>query len=416
MEEENSMNDQSASHVIDHPAKSSKPVIRQPLKTRLRVLVVDPHGELATFTDSALIQDRMLEITQSPFLPADSSVFHLALLHLGTDKHENSQLLEKLSTGLPHRIIVCRDLTSDIAKLAVQFKVDDLLTLSDLPESMYPALSLVADAISENVTIAPQTTIINGKAGSGATFITCCMSEICAEMRNKALALIDADFNYGSLAHGLRLKTDYSIDKAINELDKLDEAAVHSMMAHRENIHLIANAPFSRLKPAARTPEQLDKLCWKIRQTFPDVLVDMSKGLEYQTLPLLSQSSTIFVVMQLSVAGLRETQAMLKELKNNVDMHGKRLAIIVNRYVAGKGEIQLPDVKSVLGVTDVFTISNNFELAKLRTDLGKPLESLANHKQIEKEVRAIVHFATGNTGDNTNNKKAGFLSRLLRSK
>lgn len=409
------MNNTANSCIIDYPGTPPRELTRATLSTRLRMLAIDPQNKMTNLVENGMRSDPMLDVTHAKFAQGDLSRYHMALLYLQSLDNEKHALLQSISGKVTHIVIVCDELTAEVAKLAVQFKVDDLLTLTDIQDTLYPALATIAEAVSKSVSIAPLTTIINGKAGSGASFITCCMSEVFASLSPDELALLDADFNYASLAHGLRLESRYSIDEAISELDKLDEAAIRSMMTDKENVHLLGSKPFSRLQQNRHSPQQLDNLCWKIRQTFDEVFIDMSKGLEFQTLPLLAQSSTILIVMQLSVACLRETKAMLNEMKQHVDLSTKQVAIVVNRYVAGKGEIQPEDVKSVLGIKDIFTISNNFELARLRTDLGKPLESLANHKVISKELHSIISFAT-ELENTTAASKAGFFSRLLGSK
>ncbi len=416
MEEDNNNTMNSRSCIIDYPGNPPRNLARLSLSTRLRLLVVDANNQLNALVESGMRPDSMLDIQHAATLPEDVSRFQLALVYLDNDDSDHQSVLETLAAGVGHLIIVCPTLTTAIAKLAVKFKVDELLTLTDLQENLYPALMRVADAVSQSVSQAPLTTIINGKAGSGATFITCCLSEAFTRLSDKELALIDADFNYASLAHGLHIDSEFSIDEAIGELDKLDEAAIRSMMADRKTIHLIGNAPFSRLKSSAHTPQQLDNLCWKIRQTFDEVFVDMSKGLEHHTMPLLSQSTTILVVMQLTVASMRETKALLSELRARIELDNKQVAIVVNRYVAGKGEISLDDVSSVLNVSEIFTISNNYELARLRTDLGRPLDSLANHKVIEKELAKIARYATASAATPQDDKRTGFFKRLLRSK
>lgn len=416
MKEESPMKQHSAPHIIEYPGKAALPFTRARLSTRLHILIVDAQQDFAPCIAAALQTDTMLTITPCAHLPSDLSRYDLALVYLDSAGGEAPYMLQSLARHVPHRILICQTLTSEIAKLAVHFKVDNLLTCDDLAEQLYSALASVAEAVHKSLLIAPQTTVINGKAGSGASFVTCCMSEVFSARFDKKLALIDADFNYGSLSHGLGMQHHYSIAQALDELDKLDDAAIRSMMSRRDNVHLLGNTPFSRLQQTEEASNQMDQLDWKVRQAFDEVLVDMSKGLEVQTLALLRQSTTILIVMQLNVAALRETQAMLTALQTHVDIRDKKIAIIVNRYDGGRSEIQLKDVQTVLGVDTLFTISNNFPLARLRTDLGRPLSTLANHKVIYKEIAQIVHFVSGTPDSHAGNEKPGFFARLLRTK
>lgn len=410
------MDTKNSSCVIDYPGHGNRRLAHSPLSTRLRLLIVDPDRDLTSDIINELKHDPMLDVQYESTIPTDTDRVNAAIVCLSNTAPASTQAIKTLTAAASHIIIVCNNLSADIAKLAVQYKVDALMTIPELADSLYSSLAAIADSVSTSVSIAPLTTVLNGKAGSGATFITCCMSEVFASCVSKELAVIDADFNYASVAHGLHMENRYSITSAIKELDKLDEAAIRSMMTQKEQLFLIGNESFSRLNQEKQTPQQLDSLCWKIRQTFPEVFVDMSKGLELQTLPLLAQSTNILIVMQLSVASLRETKALIRELSQHIDLTTRQVAIVVNRYVEGQGEIKLEDVKSVLDVSDVFTISNNFELARLRTDLGRPLESINNHKNIARELRQIVGFITQDGDINESGHKPGFLRRLLRSK
>ncbi|MCW8109355.1 AAA family ATPase [Alteromonas ponticola] len=408
------MKAEQVSCVIDYPGHVPAAVKKQPLSTRVRLLVIAHEAPLTTIAETTLASDKMLEVTVKQTLPDDLTPFQAAIIGINDEPERHAATLAKIAKALAHIILVPDILTADIARLAVQFKVSDLILSSDIHNGLYPALAIIADNLKQHAKMAESITVVNGKAGSGATFITCGLAELFTQQVDADIALIDADFNFSSLAYGLGLNNRYSINQAVKELDKLDEAAVRTMMSGKNKLHLIGNSPFARLHEDSVTPTQLNSLSWKIRQTYDQVLVDMSKGLESQTLPLLLQSSCILIVMQMSVACLRETKAMLKEMRTLIDFHQCKVAIVVNRYHKDKEEIKLSDIKTVLEVDTLFTISNNFALANQRTELGKPLASVANHKVMASELAHILRFASSLAKPPASSAKAGFLHRLLR--
>ncbi len=414
MEQDTSIQKLPTSCIIDYPNQAA--VKRLPLSTRIRLLVVARHAPLTAIAESTLDNDTMLDLTLTDTIPDDVSAFQAAIIAFDEDSQEHKEALAHLSKTISHIILVAKQLTSEIARLAVQFKVSDLIVKDELQEGLYPALVTIADSLKQHAKMAELITVVNGKAGSGATFISCSLAELFTKHAVADLALIDADFNFSSLGYGLGLTNKYSINQAVKDLDKLDEAAIRTMMSGKDRIHLIGNTPFSRLHDNTVAPKQLDNLSWKIRESFDQALVDMSKGLERQTLPLLLQSSCILIVMQTSVACLRETKAMLKELRQQIDFNQCKLAIVVNRYHKDKEDIQLNDIKSVLEVDTVFTISNNYALASQRTELGKPLMSIANHKTMSKELEVILRFATPLIDTPAASGKTGFFKNLLRRK
>ncbi len=414
MDPENSIHKIPTSCIIDYPSHAA--VKRHPLSTRIRLLVVARHAPLTAITEATLENDPMIDVTLCETVPDDISPYQAAIIAFDEDSEEHKTALVTLTQAISHIVLVPKLLTAEIARLAVQFKVSDLIIKDELQEGLYPALANIADSLKQHAKMAELITVVNGKAGSGATFISCSLAELFSRHAVADLALIDADFNFSSLGYGLGLTNKYSINQAVKDLDKLDEAAIRTMMGGKDRVHLIGNTPFSRLHADSVSPKQLENLSWKIRESYDQALVDMSKGLERQTLPLLLQSSCILIVMQMNVACLRETKAMLKEMRQQIDFTQCKLAIVVNRYHKDKEDIRLDDIKSVLEVDTLFTISNNYELASQRTELGKPLMSIANHKVMSKELETILRFASPLIDTPAAQSKKGFFKSLLRRK
>ena len=136
--------------------------------------------------------------------------------------------------------------------------------------------------------------------------------------------------------------------------------------------------------------EHLEQLAWKIKLNHDLVLVDLSRGLDMLTLPLLLLSSQFLIVVQQNIVSLRESKALIQQLTGTMGVNKHTIKVIVNRYSKKVANISLNDIKKALAIDSVFYVSNNYQLASSCTDLGSPLAKLTENKIIHKEICAII--------------------------
>ncbi|PHR85414.1 MAG: hypothetical protein COA59_03050 [Colwellia sp.] len=324
-------------------------------------------------------------------MPKHLSQFDLVILTVNSDKDNYPLVIEKLADQNMPTLLLGDGIAANIVRAAMHFHVQDIIPFKNIEQELFNTLTICANEILKEKKVAPIISIINGKSGSGASFITGCLGEISADLCQDEIALIDADLHYGSLADILNLEANYFLTDALNEIDKLDNVAIKSMMTKRKNLSLLASKAYAQLdNEQNKSFEHLERLAWKIKLNHDLVLADLSRGLDLLTLPLVSISSQFLIVVQQNIVSLREAKALIQQLTQVMGINKSAIKIIVNRYSKKVTNITLNDIKKALAIESVFYVSNNYQLASSCTDLGYPLAKLTENKIIHKEICTII--------------------------
>ncbi|MBA6390707.1 AAA family ATPase [Colwellia sp. BRX10-3] len=405
------------SNIIDLP--DSKPLEQEevitkkqslPLHINALVICTSDDTKFALANQFSLINNLHIEFSKQ--LPKQFSQFDLVMLAMGKDSTNIKIVIEQLAKEHIPTLLLGDDIEHDVIRTAMQFNVQDVITLATVEQELVNTLTVCANKILKQKKVAPIISIINGKSGSGASFISGCLGEITADLCQDEIVLLDADLHYGSLADSLNFKADYFLNDALNDIESLDNTAIKSMMTKRKNLSLLTSKTYAQLDSEQnKNFVHLEQLLWKIKLNHDLVLADLSRGLDVLTLPLVLLSSQILIVVQQNIVSLRETKALIHQLTDRMGINKSLIKIIVNRHSKQVTNITLDDIKNVLAINDIFCVSNNYQLASSCTDLGSPLSKLSDNKIIHKDICCIIEqiFPVDIAVE-----KAGFFSNILR--
>ena len=312
------------------------------------------------------------------------------LVYCGDEQQIFTDMEKSAAQNIP-TILIGDNISAAMMRKAIQYQVKDFIPLEHFSDEIGPALSKLVVQISANIKMAPVVSVINGKGGCGASFITDCIGQICAQKSNDNIVLFDADFHHGSLADSLDVDPEYYLTDALQEVQELDALAIKSMMCSNGNLSLLPVKPYSHLSDLVDINHyDLSLLINKIRLSYQLLIVDFSRGLEAHSLPILDISDVILVVVQQNIVSIREARALVSEMKIRLGIKPERIHLIVNRFSKKHSSISVAEIKEAVGVESALVIHNNYELASACTDLGKPLLQVHNSQQIKQDIEQIV--------------------------
>ncbi|MDX2321760.1 MAG: hypothetical protein QNK26_14325 [Moritella sp.] len=386
------MNNQNSNNIIGFSESHSVPIDRDPqtLPFPLNCLVVCQNPTMRQDLSTYLAAVTNLKVDYCTTLDNNLKNHNLVIVLLDNNDQQVKSDIKAIAKHDIDFILVSDNISNDLIRTAVHFKVKEIISQQNLELELIHSLINASNELMQASKIAPLYTVINGKSGSGASFITSCLGEISANISNEEIAIIDADLNYGSLTDTFNFDANYYLTDALNELDKLDNTAIKSMMLKRDNLSLLACKPYTQLNTNPQTLGYLDQLVWKVKLNHDLVLVDLSRGVEKFTIPLLNLSSKILIVVQQNILSLRETKMLIQQLTQHLGIDVEKLHIIVNRYSTKNSNISLDDIKKVLGIDKLYVVSNNYQLANAGIDSGSPLLKVADHKAIQDEISQII--------------------------
>ncbi|QSX40427.1 AAA family ATPase [Shewanella cyperi] len=337
--------------------------------------------------------------------------FNLILLVLPDDTQQAKSALQCAAAYNADIIILGQDTPQSVLRVAFQHGVSDFIPLDASPDELYLALKKISVQLSDAAELAPVLAVINGKGGSGASFVAACLAVIAAQRERCDLALLDTDLHYGSLAHILGVEPSYFLSDALQALDEMDEVALKSAMTSRERLHLLAAAPFTLLNTHEEIKlNKIHDLIWKCRQHYSQVIIDFSRGLEGWNGDLL-HNAELLVVTQQNLMIIRETKALIQQLVNNMGISKDRIHLLVNRYDKSNTIIKLADIKNALGIDSMSVVANDFKVASECVDLGRPITQVARRQRILGDLQALTNKLIP-TKDAQQDHKVSFWARL----
>lgn len=340
---------------------------------------------------------------------------NVMLLVLPNDEEKASTVLKEAASYNIDIILLCHETPQPVLRLAFQYGVSDIIRLEAPASELLEAIINISKKLEKEAELAPVLAIVNGKGGSGASFIATGLAEISATGQGHETALIDSDLHYGTLAHMLGLNPSYYITDALDSLEQLDTIALNSTMVSKQKLHLLASRPFSRLSNNKEiAPEKFKQLIWKCRKQYNQVIVDLSRGLELWNISILEDADILLVVQQ-NVMSITETNALIEQLVVVMGLSHKRIHLLVNRYQKSGVDISLSDIKNSTGIDSVWTVKNDFKIASQCTDLSVSVADIAKHRAIFKDLEVISsHFNPQSPEDKASS--AGIWSRFFGNK
>ena len=229
---------------------------------------------------------------------------------------------------------------------------------------------------------------INGKGGSGATFLATNVAHGLASSGHK-VTLVDLDLQSAGLSRYLDLVPKQDVFEAIQAVDKLDElAAVSFTNEHRSGLRVLA-ATTSQLRMNQDVDAvRLVKLLNLYRSFNDFVIVDMPRNIDLMNAAVIEACTHITLVTQQSFPHLNDTARLLQIL--NADLHAdmSSISVVLNRYSRNL-PVTEQDVESALGVSNIIKIPNHFRLASESVNSGLPLSEVDEKSSVARGLRGL---------------------------
>jgi pilus assembly protein CpaE len=381
--------------ILKEPAEDASVIVKDPLKFSLPFWVnsllvcAEPSRRDQVKGDLESVKNLMVRVEPKiTFIETDIKI--VLLVYCGDDQQTCSDMAKSAAQNIP-ALLIGDDISPVLMRKAMQHQVKDFIPFAHFSDEIGPALLLLMEQISADIKMAPVVSIINGKGGSGASFITDCLGHICAQQTDDNIALYDGDFQHGTLADMSGAEPEYFLTDALKEVHELDAMAIKSIMCSSGNLSLLPVKPYSHLSDVGTiNPNDLSLLINKIRSSYQLVIADLSRGLDAHSLPILDISDVVLVVVQQNIVSIREAKELVSQMKIRLGIKPELIHLLVNRFSSKHSTISVEEIKKAVGIESAFVIHNNYELASACTDLGKSIQQANNPKQIKKDFEQIV--------------------------
>jgi pilus assembly protein CpaE len=241
---------------------------------------------------------------------------------------------------------------------------------------------------------------LSAKGGSGVTTLACNYAVSLAQESGQKTLLIDLNFPLGDAAIDLGIKAEYSTVNALQNASRLDASFLATMLVKHESGLSVLAAP-SELNTAHFSDEAIDKLLEVARQEFDYVVVDAGSRLELQHTHLFDRSATIYLVTQIGIPELRNSNRLITKLSTAAS---PKVEIVINRYDPRNMGIAEANINKALTRPAEWKVPNNYAAVRRMQNTATPLTE--EDTEIARAIRQMTRSITGQPA--VPEKKKGF--------
>lgn len=325
------------------------------------------------------------------------------------------QLTALPSSIRPALIVIAKDNDQHLMRLAMQAGALDFFSEPINTEELQKRINqIIFDFRRGRSHQGTVTTVVNAKGGSGGSFIACNLAHIAAIASNSSVMLMDFDLQFGVQSLNLDLRPQHTIIEAISEVNQLDYDALEGYATqHKSGLRLLSTLTEQLVLAGEISIEQLEKLLTLAISNYELIFIDLPRQIDEISATVLERSDQVIIVVQQSLAHVRDAKRLLKILKAEFNIASKNIIIVVNRYESD-GSMQLTDIQSALDNSVLLTIPNDYERAAQSMNLGTPIYDYAKNSSISKAMLSLVKELNVKLKDEF--KETSFIKRIFRSK
>jgi len=249
---------------------------------------------------------------------------------------------------------------------------------------------------------------LGAKGGDGVTTLACNFAVSMAQESSQSTLLIDLDLPLGDAALNLGVASEYSTINALQNAARLDSSFLSKLLVkHSSGVSVLA-AP-GKFPQFPATNDAVDRLLAVARQDFENVVIDMGSRLDLMGTSLFKEGSTVYLVIQAGIAGLRNSNRLISQyFATGIP----KLEIVLNRYEPRTMGVAEDQITKALTRPAQWKIPNDYNAVRRMQTTAIPLA--LEDSPISRLIRQMTRTACGLPA--VPEKKTGFsLKSLSRS-
>ena len=391
---------------------------------RLRVLIVSRLQPAADHLHQCLAGHREFIVSKRILNNGHIDPLHgvdempdLLLLHHAPGYSELQYLAENTQRGQVPLIVCGPDNDPEGMRLAMQAGARDYLPAPTTEEDLVSSLLRFRQETSRSGSSRAGQLIvtINGKGGSGASFIATNLAHSLVVDAKRQVTLVDLDLQFGGLSRYLDLAPKVGLLQALEVAQELDDVAADAYTReHSSGLRLLA-APSERLAHPDEIPiEDLDALLKVYMSNNDYLVVDAPNRLNTVTEFFLERADHIVLVVQQSLPNIQDAARLLHLLSTEISVLNAQIKIAVNRFTKNS-LIELSDIRKALRQDELITIPNQYKLAAESINSGVPVAQVSKKAPLTKGIRELQAAFETQHSEPEQNFLARALPNILRS-
>jgi len=339
--------------------------------------------------------------------------YDVIIIDLDAQPEYALELVESIcANGTPTVMVYSMKTDSELLVRCMRAGAREFLTLPFAQSTM--AEALVRASARRPATRPPKKTggrllaFLGAKGGDGVTTLACNFAVSIAQESSQSTLLIDLDLPLGDAALNLGISAEYSTINALQNASRLDSSFLSKLLTkHSSGVSVLA-AP-GKFPQFDASDEAIDRLVAVARQEFDNVVIDMGSRLDLTGTSLFKDGSTVYLVIQASIAGLRNSNRLISQYFTT---GVPKLEIVLNRFEHRTLGVAEDQITKALTRPAQWKIPNDYAAVRRMQTTAIPLA--LEDSAISRLIRQMARSACGLPA--VQEKKQGFsLKSLSRS-
>ncbi|MBS9405255.1 AAA family ATPase [Halomonas sp. TRM85114] len=393
------------------------------MRYRLNILLAGRARDELGFLETLLRSQGDIDVTTKVIVNGHADPLHdvtplpdaLVLLVSDHWEAELTALCERAASERPTLLVVGPKGNVELIRLAMRAGARDFFS----PPIDDGEITQFIRQLTRDRIVDPQrksarlTAVINAKGGSGASVVAANLAHILA-CRDRRTMLIDLDVQFGSLPLYLNLTPENGLVRALEAADSLDEVALEGyVQSHESGLDLLASSPEDMVTIAEVPETRIDQLIQVLGRAYDDVVVDLPRWISGPTATVLERSDHVLMVMEQSVAHLRDARRLRDILRHELRLTATRLTIVVNRYDK-RNAVGLSDIRETIPGVPVLTLPNDFRRVTHSINVGSPLREQSRKAPVTRQLGALASSLDSDSHSSTTPERTKKKWPLLR--
>ncbi len=336
-------------------------------------------------------------VTELATAPESLGVASLLIIQIDPNSPGELEALEQLrraAAAAPATIVLADRLTEAAARRLLQLQVTDWLATSctdgELVSACEQALRSSKVAAVEN---ARCTTFVSALGGAGATTLSLAAASIFGRRNRTGLAqccVADLDFQSGALADYLDLTPNLQLGEIAISPDRLDAQLLEVMLSrHTSNLAILAPSP-SLSDVETVGADIVGRLLDLASAQFKHVIIDLPRHSLSRLENVVAGTDTLFIVTELTVAGLRQARRLADMLEQGGQI-GTKGSIIVNKVRWLGGGVNKKHARDLLGDRLAGFVGDGANVVRDAQNRGLLMSQIKRRNRIEADLEPILY-------------------------
>jgi pilus assembly protein CpaE len=233
--------------------------------------------------------------------------------------------------------------------------------------------------------------IIGSAGGVGCTTLATNLAIELADLagEDQKVALVDMDFRFGHVATLLDVHGQFTVADLCSTPEQLDEQMVMKALIKHESGLYILRRPHSFAQAELITAAHCANVLSSLQEMFAYVVVDGPTRSDPGGRAVLDAADFNFMVLQLLVTSVRNTDRMMQELAVQ-GFNPERIQFVCNRSGRESAHLSVEQVETILSRKMFMVISDDWKSVSSSINIGQPLKVEYARSKVRQEIRALA--------------------------